>query len=433
MILLYSEQKTQRLEYIVNHIFTYILGIKTEICTDDAVFDAFQEDKINYSAKNFENCLKITPHSLLFEKDIHLQNVVFSTYNNFPICFQTEKTDGLPFDIFAASFYFLSRYEEYVLTSKDIHQRFDAKNSLSYQNNILHLPLVDEWVAMLKRQLQNKYPLLTFSDRKFSFTPTYDIDLAFAYREKSFFLQLAGYAKLFLNGDFKKIITRTKVLLKQEKDPFYTFDYLTDTHEKYHLCPCYFFIVAKRKSKYDRNPAWENKSFQQLIQDLSLSADIGLHASYYAKENPQRMEAEKAYLQSITKKTVDKNRFHFLRFTLPDSYRNLLSNGITEDYSMGYSEHIGFRAGTCTPFYFFDIQADKHTNLLVYPLLCMENAFSHCNHAQEIIQIIEPYINSIKKYGGIFTSLFHNDAFDEKDTERKWRKVLEYIFENVNN
>jgi hypothetical protein len=401
-----------------------MLGLEIEICTDEADFKDYQGCKINYSDKNIENSLKIFPHSLLFEEDIRPQDVVFSDYKDFPICFQTEQRDSFPFDVFAASFYFLSRYEEYSCFSKDRHQRFDAKNSLAYKNNFLDMPLVDCWVEEFKQILKKAYPQLKFPDRNYSFIPTYDIDLAFAYLQKSFFLQLAGYAKLLLKLDFKKIATRTNVLLKKEQDPFYTFDYLIDIHQKHELRPCYFFLAAKRKSKYDRNPAWNKKAFQKLIYDLSQSSEIGLHASYFSKEKPQRTGEEKAYLEQITHKPIVKNRFHFLRFTLPDGYRHLLENDITEDYSMGYANHIGFRAGTCTPFLFFDIQVNTTTNLLVYPLLCMENAFVNCQSADEIIQILFPYIEQIKKHKGTFTSLFHNHAFNENEDGRKWKEVL---------
>lgn len=431
MVLLYSEQKTTRLEYIVNHIFTRIFGLKTDICTDETTFEDYQGCKINYSNKNRENSLKIVPHSLLFEEKIQMQDIVFSMDEDLPICFQTKELSDFPFDIFAASFYFLSRYEEYTAVSKDAHQRFDAKDSLAYKNNLLHLPLVDAWVELLKQRLKKTYPKLSFPTKTFSFIPTYDIDLPFAYLQKSFALQCAGFAKLLLQLKFKKMITRTKVLLKKEKDPFYTFDYLTDIHQRHQLRPYYFFIAAKKKSKYDRNPAWGNKAFQKLIYDLSLSSDIGLHASYYSKENPQRIGDEKAYLQTITKTSIVKNRFHFLRFSLPDGYRSLLANGITEDYSMGYANHIGFRAGTCTPFLFFDLPKNTSTQLLVYPLLCMENAFSQGQSAEEIMQILVPYIEKMKKYNGTFTSLFHNHAFDEKEAGRKWKEVLEGVVERI--
>ena len=428
MVLLYSTQKTNRLEYVVEHIFTRMLGLKTEICTDDATFNAYQGCKINYSDKKFENCLKIAPHPLLFEETICRQHIVFSHYNGFPVCFRTEETASLPFDIFAASFYFLSRYEEYISPSDDLHQRFDAKNSLAYKNGLLHLPLVDCWAAELKQVLKNACPQLPFPERTFSFIPTYDIDLPFAWLQKGFALQAAGYVKLLLKLNFKKIALRTKVLLKKEKDPFYTFDYLTAIHQQHQLRPCYFFLAAKRKSKYDRNPSRTNKAFRTLIRNLALSSEIGLHASFHAKEKPQRTGDEKAWLQTLTHQPIVKNRFHFLRFTLPDGYRQLLANGITEDYSMGYANHIGFRAGTCTPFPFFDLPGNTAANLLVYPLLCMENAFANAQSADEIIQIIHPYIETIKKYNGTFTALFHNHAFEEK----KWKTVLEYVVSIAN-
>ena len=81
------------------------------------------------------------------------------------------------------------------------------------------------------------------------------------------------------------------------------------------------------------------------------------------------IRVEKQRLEHILGETVYHNRFHFLRFTLPQSYQQLLACGISDDYSMGYADQIGFRAGTCTPFYFYDLENEIQTTLKVHPLL----------------------------------------------------------------
>ena len=54
-----------------------------------------------------------------------------------------------------------------------------------------------------------------------------------------------------------------------------------------------------------------------------------------------------------------------LRF--PQTYRRLLKLSVREDYTLGYAGQTGFRAGICTPFYFYDLELEETTNLLLVP------------------------------------------------------------------
>ena len=427
MILIYTKQKTERLYYICSHIFEQILGIEFELCTNVHSFSDFKGYKLNYSDISIENILSIYPCNLLFETDICLQDINFGLYENTPVCFFNQSSSlALPFDVFSACFFFLSRYEEYLPHAEDIHQRYDAVNSLAYRHDFLHLAIVDRWIKLLADKLQEKYPNISFSPREFSFIPTYDIDLAYAYKHKGFFLNAVGFVRSLLKLDFKAIKKRTNVLLGKIPDPYETFDYLSSLHQKYKITPCYFFLVAQKRSKYDKNTSPKNKAFQQLIQNLSTKADVGLHTSYYTKDDPQKIDFELVCLQNITKRTIDKNRHHYLRFSLPESYQLLVSNGIEEEYSMGYVHHVGFRAGTCNPFYWFDLQKEKKTNMFIYPLLFMENALLKEDTSQVVNSLI-PFINEIKQYNGTLITLFHNQSFGDEANQEKWKKIYESL------
>ena len=69
---------------------------------------------------------------------------------------------------------------------------------------------------------------------------------------------------------------------------------------------------------------------------------------------------------------VTKSRQHFLAFELPTTYLKLIQSGILEDYSMGYASHLGFRAGICSPFRFYNLLEEKETDLVVYPFQVMD-------------------------------------------------------------
>ncbi|MDR0604927.1 MAG: polysaccharide deacetylase family protein [Bacteroidales bacterium] len=432
MILIYTDTGTERLTYITQHIFDSILGIKSQICTDITVFKTSTEYKINYSDKDMDDIISIVPHSLLFEENITQQRIDISLYKKTPVCFQTKQfNEILPFDVFAACFFFISRYEEYLPHQKDKHQRYDEKESIAYQYHFLHLAVVDCWIKELALALKNKYTNIVFAERKYTFIPTYDIDSAYAYLHKGFLWNMAGGIRSFLRGDFKEIITRIEVLAGRKQDPYDTFDYLSALHQQYKLRPCYFFLLARRWSDYDKNINPSNKYFQNLIQQLNTLSDTGLHTSYYVKDNPQKIISEIASLQTVLQMPITKNRHHYLRFSLPDSYRLLISKGIKEEYSMGYVQTLGFRAGTCNPFLFFDLQNNKTTDLLVYPLVFMENALSDMQDPHEIVKYLLPYINEVKRYNGTFVTLFHNQSFKTGTEGNKWKTVYETLLPHL--
>ena len=107
------------------------------------------------------------------------------------------------------------------------------------------------------------------------------------------------------------------------------------------------------------------------------------------------------------------NRFHYLRLSLPESYRNLVAAGITDDYSMGYTSNAGFRAGTCTPFQYFDLQQEKALPLTIHPLLLMENCFFNSEERSEaaLWRQVRPLLDEAVRYGGEIVTLFHNHSF----------------------
>ena len=432
VMLIYTKTQTERLNYILQHIFTRILGIDFQICEDSSVFEKQQGYKINYSDVFFENSLSIVPHSLLFEQNITPQNMDILTYKGMPICFQTKPLEeALPFDVFAACFFFLSRYEEYLPHQKDAHQRYGETQSVAYQHHFLHLAIVERWIEELAMTLKNKYPNIVFKEEKFSFIPTYDIDIAYAYRHKGFLLNTAGYLRSLLKLDSKGIKRRTTALFGNGRDIYDNYDYLSDLHNFYRLHPCYFFLVAQKRSRWDKNTNYKNLSFKKLIQKLAKQAEIGLHASYFTKDYPQKIDFEMDFLQKTVQKQVVKNRHHYLRFSLPDTYNLLESKGIKEEYSMGFAHRIGFRAGTCHPFLFFDLQKNRTSDMEIYPLLFMENALRNRQKPAEIVEYLLPYIDEIKRYGGVLVTLFHNQSFGEEVENEKWKHVYEKLLDYI--
>jgi hypothetical protein len=182
--------------------------------------------------------------------------------------------------------------------------------------------------------------------------------------------------------------------------------------------------------KYDRSNSYRSRKFRELISGLSQSAEMGLHPSYQSFLRPEIFKKEKQRLEDIIQKPLTKSRFHFLRIKFPESFRILVSENIKDDYSLGYSTMNGFRAGTCTPFYFYDLEKEERTDLRLHPFIFMDSAMiDHLNMTSEgAIAVINDLLKQLAIHGGEAIGIWHNYSLSEKDQYKGWQDVLISIF-----
>jgi hypothetical protein len=123
MIHIYSAELSNRMDYIFRLIVESVLGEQVDFCQNEKTFATKTGVKINYSRNSNIGGLTLQPHPLLFEKDIKPQECNVVEWKSMPVFFETDGS-FLPFDIFAASFYLVSRYEEYLPGKRDRHNSF---------------------------------------------------------------------------------------------------------------------------------------------------------------------------------------------------------------------------------------------------------------------------------------------------------------------
>jgi len=437
-LIIYTPKITERLKYIFKFIFSNVLKLNYKITNDYEKFKLSKSNKLIYSYLNDykEEYLFLKANSLLFEEEIKRQKIDVFEWKNEKVFFSSSNNSIIPFDIFSASFYLLSRYEEYLSFKPDIHERFSANLSIAFNNNFLEKPIINIWAQLLKNEFLKKYPNLEFGKNKFKYLPTIDIDNTFAHLHKGFFRTFLSYIGLFIKFDFKTIIYKTKVLKGKIKDPFDNFNFLNYIHNKYNYKAIYFVLFSKY-SKFDKNISISNKYFVNLLKKISVNNKIGIHPSYKSNKDIKIINTEKNNLEKIIEQKIDISRQHFLKLKFPETYRNLIKLGIKKDYSMGYSTHYGFRASTCNEFYFFDIKKNKKTDLRIIPFAIMDivivNEYHNSKSEDLLNENIKKIIENIKKVEGLFVSLWHNDYFNLKFYQNVYEKMINLSKKYENN
>jgi len=435
-LIIYSSFTSPRLAYIQQQVFQDWLGISCKITTYIEVYKQFKGSRINYSKNRIlEEEFFIPSSSILKENNIHpleLHNTC--EYNKIPALFKSEIADtDVPFDVLATIFFHLSRYEEYLSFTPDKHNRFPASASWAYRNECLHLPIVDIYVKRIKKQLLTRFPLLVFAKKKFSASITYDIDMAWAYSNKSYKRTIGGLFRDIFNGRWQAVKTRCLVLSDHKIDPYQTFDYFDQLHLTYNIQASYFFLLGDYGA-FDKNTSPSKIVFQQLIQKIAQKYTVGIHPSYQSNHQDHQLKKEIQLLATITARPITKSRQHFLKLHLPNTYRQLIEQNIRADYSMGYATNIGFRAGTSLPFYWYDLEKERSTRLRIHPFQVMDvtlKDYLQLSPEQAKAKISE-LIQAIQSTDGVFCSLWHNSSFSFIENWEGWKAVYEHLLKEVN-
>lgn len=422
MVLFHSTFKSNRLIYILDYLFRHRLGL--DYAFSDEIPDTNLNTLfINYSDAVYENAWNIKPNGLLMENLVNDTDQKPNVSDLARIAFPNSD-----FDFLSAIFFHLSRYEEYLCQSMDSHGRFPYTESIIYKSDMLEMPFIDLWVNSFKNTLIREFKIdaSKLKNETFFCHPTIDIDSVFAYRGKGLFRQMGAIAKDLLHFNSNEISSRLKVLLGSQKDPNDNFDFQNSLLQGK---KANYFIQVGKYGMYDKNVSPENPEFRNIIKSLKAKGHIiGLHPSYASNGNLNDILREKKTLENICGSEIIDSRQHFLKFNLPQTYRTLIEAGIKNEWSMGYSEVAGFRAGTAQSFYWFDLEKNQNTELLIHPFCVMDVAFKQFMglDAQKSIDKSKNIKNLLKNNMLPFIFVFHNESLSGHRGWQNWDSTFRY-------
>lgn len=425
MITVYSPIKSNRFYYAVKLVLGQVCGLDYQIVHEK---DALEQGEsiLNYSGERITNSFQVHPYGLLSEKDYRQFDVSFDYGGEEKLKLFLTEFDDLGFDIFSASFFLASRMEEYWNFESDEHERYLSTNSILSKLGVLHLPLINIWCKVLLQKLTAFFKVEYEFPYAFKIINTIDVDNAWAFNHKGVVRSIGGVGKAVLKGAFSEVKNRVGTTVLGKEDPYDTYHYINQLAKEKGVESIYFFLLGDR-AVFDKNVSHKQPELIDLIQKLKKENKIGIHPSYQSYLDVFRQEKEKKRLEKITGKPVLLARKHFLKLAIPTTYRNLVTIGIQEDYTMGYADTVGFRAGICTPFTFFDLIEDKELPITIHPFAYMDGSLNQYLGLSiaEAIQKINQLKAEVKAVNGQFIGVWHNETVNDLGIWKGWKAVYE--------
>ena len=422
MLLIHIDKITPRISYIFKHICLRILGLDISFSTALEEFIAHSGPKMSYGKKSMGNELFFQSFGLLEQQGFDSFEISVKKWGDTFGFFSVSNSSALPFDVFAASFYMLSRYEEYLPHVKDEKGRFMASESLAFEGGFLHQPVVDIWAHKFKLKLLETFPELVFPEKKMIIHPVVAATQPFVFKYKGLLRSTIGFANDLFRFKFRSLAERIQVILGLKRDPLDTFKWLINNarHSNFELT---IFFMLGNALNFQEGMNTHRQKFKLLLKYASDYKEVGLIFSYEVLAEYEGLKGEKRRMEHITNRSLKSSMNAEFLVNLPDIYRNLVELQVKKDFTMVFRDTVGFRAGTCTPFLFYDLDYEIKTPLLIHPATMTTHAFQK-RYSADIEKTVDSYLSEVERVNGTFTMIFSNSDFSSNEENKVWRSIF---------
>lgn len=324
-------------------------------------------------------------------------------------------------DLLSSVWLTLSRFEETLPCERDMHGRFPARQSLAFKHGFLNRPIVDEYGLALEEVLRALLRALEPPKRKLRVKLSHDIDVVgipFQYR------RTVGHLLRRRNAE---ALLRDVLSLFGDVAPAYLrcVTQIVELAQRYGLQSTVYWKNCP-PGPFDSGYALGNPKVLRVLAELrDAGVEMGAHPGYRSFLDAEQLAEEVESIRNILEEKEIGGRQHYLRWT-PATWRHWENCGLAYDSSVGFADHIGFRAGTCFPYRPWLLDLNREAHLLEIPLLVMDATVTKYMglSPNDALAAVSDCIARCRSAGGVFALLWHNDRLLEPELRWLYEQLL---------
>jgi hypothetical protein len=420
-VLVHFDVDSPRARYIARHLLEGILGLRMRTAASTEEFRSAQGPRLAYGRQVFVGAL-LVPESGGLARTSPPQGVVEGPDG--PHIFPTAGGH----DVFASAFHLLSLADEIGRTERDVHGRVRSDALFVVRHGLADRPWVDHWAIELGERLRMQWPGLVLRPRAYRHVLTVDMDNVLRHVGRPLHRALGATAKDMLGGRFGAVVDRWRDRLTGHDPYLAVLDRVQE--QRAHVDDAILFMLLRGDGAHDHSvppqrwPASVRARFAAFT-----AARTGLHPAYHATDVHAQWAEEARVLRAIIPTPVTASRHHYLRWAPPQSLRTAQELGFTEEHSLGFADRAGFRASTCTPFPWYDLEQERATDLMIHPFAVMDSALIERVGLEpdDVVRTMQVYSDRVRDVGGTFISVWHDRYLSGYREFRPWPAVLDRV------
>lgn len=431
--------------YAIEVLFADILGCKHE---DYAI--QFRDDAVNYELSVANSKLIIEDHFFNQYTDplsyLNLNNVPASLAwfhgleQELPIIYGEDKfekkddTIVIGLDIFASTFFMLTRWEESLLGREE---KGDCDETLLFavKHGISSRPFVNEYAVFLRKLLPSE---IQFTSREYEVVLSHDVD---GFITPSWKRIVKDFVRQTVHGAPKnKILNLTwmeEIKYRRTFPKGYSqFGLYTALAEKYNILEWFYFKVCG-KGETEATYLFGDKETKEIVEKLKKKNNakivLGFHPSQNMFGNKKQWDKEVSRITTLLQEKPTIGRNHHLLYNhetlrLWESITKVplhISNCV-------FHKRQGFRSGVCVPYRLFDLYQRRVMNLIEHPCQIMDTVIRYDEKVKsenERWLDIQSTIDFVNQYQGELVLTWHIYIRNRKLIQDyfKWcEKVIQY-------